>query len=86
VHPSDRPNRLPYDPTARTDPIPQLPDAVRVTNAQAAEWWQESGENLTRCLNLAVAYALRIEREKVTKPKRIPKKDQPYYLPWIYEK
>lgn len=82
----DRPYRLPDYPTCGADQIPQLPDAVRVTNQQATLWWRESGENLTRCLNLAVAYALRIEREKATKPKRIPKKDQPYYLPWIYEK
>jgi hypothetical protein len=83
---SDRPYRLPASPTVGTDPIPQPPNAVRVTNAQAAEWWRESNQNLTKCLNLAVAYALRIERAKRTKPKRIPKKDQPYYLPWIYEK
>ena len=86
MRPSDRPNRLPYDPTAGADQVSQPPNAVRVTNQQATLWWQESGQNLTRCLNLAVAYALRIERDKVTKLKRIPKKHQPYYLPWIYEK
>jgi hypothetical protein len=52
---------------------------VRITNQQAADWWHQSNQNLTKCLNLAVAYALRIERAKHTKPKR---KDKPYVFPF----
>jgi len=56
---------------------------MRVTNAQAADWWQQSNQNLTKCLNLAVVYALRIEREKRRANRPIPKGDRPYRHPYI---